>query len=303
MPQPSAPEFVPVPRGNPTSSSVLCANCKSPLAPNHKFCSECGEPSHSEGPSNTPPLNYAETVQSSTFSVQIPVGVQDGQTLKVHVPPGYPQCGQTVYFSVPAGVSPGQTVQVPLPSKSGSIEYFQARVPQSCLPGQVMQVRVPQGYRNAGELVHFTIPSGTGPNQVVKVPLPAAPSQPSTGKFKVCLPLNCSPGQVSFSRVCLDEAARDDVGLSEVEGSSTGRISAIWPRCYFFGMLCPPSPLPRTMTGSFKTGSSGCHARFGCACSSSCSKEAWRVRLTLNEVRLRMIEVTSFDECFDWIYS
>mmetsp|Transcript_44350 Transcript_44350/g.139938 ORF Transcript_44350/g.139938 Transcript_44350/m.139938 type:complete len:256 (-) Transcript_44350:674-1441(-) len=199
MPQPSAPEYNPSPREDTTSKSILCANCKTPLATNHKFCPECGTPTHSGGPSNTPGANLAEFSQSGTFPVKLPAGVRFGQTLRVQVPAGYRGSGEIVYFAVPAEASPGQIVQVPLPATNvGSTEYFQARIPQSCHPGQVMQVRVPEGYRNAGELVRFTIPAGTGPNQVIKVPLPSNVSQAVGGKFKVCLPLNCSPGQVSL---------------------------------------------------------------------------------------------------------
>eukprot|EP00277_Geminigera_cryophila_P021681 CAMPEP_0179469154 /NCGR_PEP_ID=MMETSP0799-20121207/49921_1 /TAXON_ID=46947 /ORGANISM="Geminigera cryophila, Strain CCMP2564" /LENGTH=158 /DNA_ID=CAMNT_0021275555 /DNA_START=725 /DNA_END=1201 /DNA_ORIENTATION=- len=54
----------------------------------------------------------------------------------------------------------------------GPAGTFKVQIPHGSQPGQVMQVQVPQGYPQAGQMSTFRVPPGTTPGGFVFAPLP-----------------------------------------------------------------------------------------------------------------------------------
>jgi len=108
---------------------VFCSNCGTKAIAGGKFCGKCGAPlagapsapasqqvrnsdacsGHQRLPGWAMLMIHSFMQQQSQqappghFMVQLPANVAPGQQMRVQVPAGYPQAGQTTMFRVPNG--------------------------------------------------------------------------------------------------------------------------------------------------------------------------------------------------------
>ena len=79
------------------------------------------------------------TPDGQRMAIQVPVGVNPGQSIQIQIPPRATPATQTLEILVPQGVAPGQQIRIQGPTG----QSLQIVIPPGVYPGMKMQVQVP----------------------------------------------------------------------------------------------------------------------------------------------------------------
>ena len=94
------------------------------------------------------------TPDGQRMAIQVPVGVNPGQSIQIQIPPRATPATQTLEILVPQGVAPGQQIRIQGPTG----QSLQIVIPPGVYPGMKMQVQVPA----AGPSTPQPPPTATG---------------------------------------------------------------------------------------------------------------------------------------------